>query len=704
MKTKLALTFLWLAFPLALLTNVAQAAQVEPCDPALACFDVRVSPDTLIGDFYLDGALAASGVTSARLVGAPNTPHLIEVRNVQEPGGAGFNDLYVYPDQSVIQQTRPGWIWRVIFYPQKSFLKGTLQYFCDPRGRAVTDSVACRPTIDGVTQPDVPPGAAAAFNLPIGAHAVHTDLVGDQASNWSPITRDDAVNINGGRTTRLTALFILKGLFKISLFPAGVTADLYVDGALAAQQVAALDIFVANGPHIVEARNVVDPAANGNYVFADASRAVNAFAGGTRVVVLRPAKTWLTGTLNVSCQIFRKTASDDAQCSVSADGAPLGAVAASARGTFTLPVGARNVQVAVTGASAGRWSGPVTRTLNIFGGQTTFYSARFSLLPSAPPPAPAAPPAGGSTPGGFELGGQVNGFSRPDLMQYAGMVWVKRQVRWHPGATADAGFINEAHARGFKILLSVLGEPEAIRGGANYDDYARFAGDLARLGADAIEVWNEMNLDREWPQGEIDPARYTDLLRRAYTQIKASNPNTLVISGAPAPTGAEGAFGLDRVWNDDRYVAGMAAAGAARYMDCIGAHYNEGIISPTLSSGDPRGSYYTRYYSGMVVAYFNAFGRSKKICFTELGYLSPEGYGSLPASFGWAGDTSVAEQAQWLAEVVSLARSSISVRMIIIFNVDFTHYGDDPQAGYAIIRPGGACPACDSLRGVTGGR
>ena len=40
---------------------------------------------------------------------------------------------------------------------------------------------------------------------------------------------------------------------------------------------------------------------------------------------------------------------------------------------------------------------------------------------------------------------------------------------------------------------------------------------------------------------------------------------------------------------------------------------------------------------------------------------------------------------------------------MIVFNVDFTVYGDDPQAGFAIIRPGGACPACDSLHAVTGG-
>ena len=41
---------------------------------------------------------------------------------------------------------------------------------------------------------------------------------------------------------------------------------------------------------------------------------------------------------------------------------------------------------------------------------------------------------------------------------------------------------------------------------------------------------------------------------------------------------------------------------------------------------------------------------------------------------------------------------------MIVFNVDFKEYGADPQAGYAIIRPGGSCPACDTLRQVTGGR
>ena len=700
---------LGLALLLAPVLISADRAQVgEPCDPANACFDVSISLPAVVGDIYLDGALIVPGVNSVRLHAAPGVPHTIEVRNFQDPTTPNYGSLFIYSDQSIVTQANGGVIWRVPFFPRTQYIRGTLRYACEPLGRAATDSIACRVTIDGLTMPDVPPGGVINYTLDPGTRSVHTDLVGDSAGNWSVLARDDAPVIFAGRTTWLTASFPLKGRFTISVLPAGLVGDIYVDGALiAAQSASATTLTTPQVLHTVEVRNVVDPAANGRYRYNDLSTQAITFAGGNRFVYLRPQRVWLQGTLNLFCQLNGKAASDDAQCQVKINGGEVALVPAGTRSLINLGIGTHTLEVAVVGASAGRWGGPVSTPITIFGGGTTWYTARFALLPAAPvsPPvgaAPPPPPAGTNT--GFELGGQVAGFDRPDLMRHAGMVWVKRQVRWSPGATADAGMINDAHDRGFKILLSVLGHPDDIRGGANYADFARFVGDLARMGADGIEVWNEMNIDREWPQGEIDPARYTELLRQSYNAIKAANPGTLVISGAPAPTGAEGAFGRARVWNDNTFLAGMAAAGAANYMDCIGAHYNEGILSPLQTTGDPRDPYYTRYYGGMVSTYYWAFGGARKVCFTELGYLSPEGYGPLHPNFGWAGNTTVAQQAQWLAEAVSLARSSISVRMIIVFNVDLTHYGDDPQAGYAMIRPGGACPACDSLHNVTGGR
>ena len=320
-----------------------------------------------------------------------------------------------------------------------------------------------------------------------------------------------------------------------------------------------------------------------------------------------------------------------------------------------------------------------------------------SAAPAAVPP----PVAGGAGLSGFGYGGHVDSFAYPDKMHYAGMTWAKRQIRYSRGAPGSvaAGAIDQAHANGFKVLLGIVGDANAVTDPSYFDDYARFVGEVAALGPDAIEVWNEMNIDREWANGHIDPALYTQLLAKSYNAIKGANPNVAVISGALSPTGAEGAFGTAAVWNDDRYLAGMAAAGAANYMDCIGAHYNEGVVSPHQTSGDPRSEYYTRYFWGMVNTYYNAFGGARPVCFTELGYVTPEGFGPLSGSFAWGANTSVAEQAAWLRDAVSLARGSGKVKLLIIWNVDFTHYGEDPMAGFAIIRPGGSCPACDALAG-----
>ncbi len=315
-------------------------------------------------------------------------------------------------------------------------------------------------------------------------------------------------------------------------------------------------------------------------------------------------------------------------------------------------------------------------------------------------PEPEATPVTGSiAAGSFELGGQTHTLEHPDLMRHAGMNWVKFQHKWGDGddaAGAVGGRISQAHSLGFKVLLSIPGgdHPTDI----NYGSYVNFLAGVAALGPDAIEIWNEQNIDREWPHGQIDGANYVNnMLAPAYQAIKAANPDVMVISGAPAPTGFWGGCSPDGC-DDWFYLAQMRDAGAANYMDCVGVHYNEGIIPPSQKTGDPRSEHYTRYFSGMLDLYYSSFG--KPVCFTELGFLSSDGYGALPDSFSWAQDTSVDEQAAWLAEAAVLSSQSGKVRLMIVFNVDFTVYGSDPQGGYAMIRPGGSCPACDALNAV----
>jgi hypothetical protein len=189
------------------------------------------------------------------------------------------------------------------------------------------------------------------------------------------------------------------------------------------------------------------------------------------------------------------------------------------------------------------------------------------------------------------------------------------------------------------------------------------------------------------------------MLRQAYQAIKGANGGVLVISGAPAPTGAEAAF-PGQVVNDDNWLRDVVNAGGLQWMDCVGAHYNEGIIGPSQRSGDPRDGYYTRYFFGMLDTYWNITGGQKPICFTELGYLTSAGYGPLPDYFSWASNVSLEQHAAWLAEAAALASQSGKVRLMIVWNVDFTRYDSDPMAGYAIVRADGSCPACNALAGA----
>lgn len=320
-----------------------------------------------------------------------------------------------------------------------------------------------------------------------------------------------------------------------------------------------------------------------------------------------------------------------------------------------------------------------------------------------PAPANPAPVVAPVTGGGFEIGGQING-SPFGPMKQAGMKWIK--VQSHGGD--ESGAINMAHSNGFKILLSVLGDRGSVMDPNYQASYAADVAKMAAAGADAIEVWNEPNIDREWPNGQVNGANYTQLLAKAYNAIKGANAGTMVISAAPAPTGWWGAAGCGADGcNDDTFLRQMAAAGAANYMDCVGAHHNSGTTSPSVSSGRPEGNHYSWYFLPTLNLYHGAFGGARKVCFTELGYLTPEGYPSLASTapgFAWAEATTIGQQAQWLAEAASISGNSGKVRLMIVFNIDFDYYGSDPQAGYAIIRKGGSCPACDALGAIMGPR
>ena len=316
--------------------------------------------------------------------------------------------------------------------------------------------------------------------------------------------------------------------------------------------------------------------------------------------------------------------------------------------------------------------------------------------------APAAAPVAAKSAGGFEVGAHVNGAERLDLMTDSGLKWIKYQVVVDGGAPDLRGMLGQFKGAGLTVLIGAVGN-RARADDANY--HKEFAGILANIaaqGADAIEVWNEPNLDREYGgsgNGKVNPENYANMLHEAYGAIKAANPNTLVISGAPAPTGYFGGNCTAGGCNDDQFLARLAATGAAAWMDCQGAHYNGSPNSPDMRSGGPTGDHYSWYFWGTFDMTYNALGGKVPICFTEMGYVTKDGIaGSLPGGFSWGNNITLANQAEWSGKLVSLLKQSGRARLAIFWNWNFRQFNDDPQAGYSLLRPDGSCPSCASIK------
>jgi hypothetical protein len=275
-------------------------------------------------------------------------------------------------------------------------------------------------------------------------------------------------------------------------------------------------------------------------------------------------------------------------------------------------------------------------------------------------------------------------------------------------------------------MVSVVGAPEWTRaaGGHNGppDDYNLFAGFMTELvrryqgKVNAIEVWNEENLDREWTAANgIRPADYVDFLSRAYNAIKAVDPNVIVISGALSPTGVNNA----QVMDDFVYLDQALAAGLLNYADCVGVHHNGYNIGPDVTAEQApasaeaatasfRGPFDNVNHSWSFRTTVDTYAQkvqavdpNKKLCVTEFGWASSEGYDTLPTGFEFARDNSLAEQAQFIVQAFQQMRDSGDVWLAFLFNFDFGNKGNGPTddpVPYSIIDTGGIPrPAFDAL-------
>lgn len=303
---------------------------------------------------------------------------------------------------------------------------------------------------------------------------------------------------------------------------------------------------------------------------------------------------------------------------------------------------------------------------------------------------------------GFDVGGEVLSFSYLDVVQQSGMTWTKFSLQWRVGASAlnARRIINHMHELGFKVLLEISAAPPenpATNLGLYFANFTAYLTEVAAYTPDAIEVWAGANVDSgDWNNGLSDAGAYAALLQSAFEAIKRGNAGVLVISGAAAPTDANGAACSNRNCDVVPYLQALASAGAAQYADCIGVGYTLGAKPPSTTRGDARGTQAVYYYPTLLATYAGLFP-NKPLCITEIGYLAGNTL-PLETPFDWSRETTPEARAEWLAQAAAFARQLGRVRLFIVDNFDSTVSTlENPQAGYALLGADGTCAVCAAL-------
>ncbi len=314
-----------------------------------------------------------------------------------------------------------------------------------------------------------------------------------------------------------------------------------------------------------------------------------------------------------------------------------------------------------------------------------------------------------------------------------GFGWVKQQVEWFrynpaPGVY-DWGpldrIVDAASAAGVVVLFSVVKAPEWARPGgddrsvagppADPNTYGAFVREMAaryKGRVQAYEIWNEQNLWYEWGGhgGRLNAAQYVDLLRVAYSNIKAVDPGAIVVSGALTPTGFNDG---DTAIDDRLYLEQMYQAGMARYCDAVGAHpsgYNNPPDADWMTYSDPNEpnckGHPSWFFRGTMEGYRNIMIKygdaAKKIWPTEFGWASVDGLGVAPvAGYEYAANNSEAEQAAYLTRAFAIARSWGWVGPMFVWNLNFAPVAGpaDEKAAFGLVRADwSARPAYAALR------
>ena len=292
-----------------------------------------------------------------------------------------------------------------------------------------------------------------------------------------------------------------------------------------------------------------------------------------------------------------------------------------------------------------------------------------------------------------------------DKLVAAGAEWVRIDIGWAsyeytgPGQIyawyanlADAA-VNEANARGLKVLAVLWGSPTWANGNQDprfppadpqaYASFARWAAEHYRGRVAAWEVWNEPNLDEFW--AGADPAAYTALLRAAYPAFKAGDPGAPVVLGGTS-------------YNDTDYLAAVYANGGQGSFDILATHPYMGpsdLPPETPDDGTEWTLAHVRAVHDLMVSRGDG---GKPIWFTEFGWSTHANTGGEP---NWQRGVTDEQQGDFLVRTLRwTAQNAPYVTNVFWYNERNQQSGGVHLDGYGLLRAGPQREA--GLRGDAG--
>jgi hypothetical protein len=229
---------------------------------------------------------------------------------------------------------------------------------------------------------------------------------------------------------------------------------------------------------------------------------------------------------------------------------------------------------------------------------------------------------------------------------------------------------------------------------------------------DAIEIWNEPNLRREWNGSTLGGAEYMRLFDAGYRGVRAGEGghSVTVVTAGLAPTGLnDGANAIDdRAFLRQMYAAGLATNGYNNV--AIGVHPYGAANAPSArwcgadSCGEAGYNNHPSWFFLNTIEDYRAIMEAngdggRQLWATEFGWGTYEGFTTTdgdpaippsdPPYLGWLDQET---QANYIIEAFKIAQELPYMGPMILWNLNYSNQElidiSDPRAAYALLRGG----------------